>query len=120
VFELRFILKLLISVCIIVVCGRVGGKLPSLAGLITVMPLTSLIVLIWLYSDNPGDFELMRRYTKGALLGIVPTILFFVSAFICFRRQFPIWAVLSISFLIWLAGAALHLWFLKGGLRFTD
>jgi len=54
---MRFLIKLLISVGIIVFCTQIGRRLPSLAGLIAVMPLTGVIVLLWLYSDNPGNFE---------------------------------------------------------------
>ncbi len=56
---MRFLIKLLISVGIIIFCTQIGRKLPSLAGLIAVMPLTGVIVLLWLYSDNPGNFNLM-------------------------------------------------------------
>lgn len=77
------------------------------------MPLTSLLVLLWLYSDNPGDFRLMTDYTWGVLWGIVPTVLFFAVALFCFRRQLPLSLVLSASFAIWLAGAAVHQWLLK-------
>ena len=72
---MRFAIRLLLSVCIIVFCAQIGRKLPSLAGLIAVMPLTGLIVLIWLYSDNPGNYKLMTEYTTAALLGILPSML---------------------------------------------
>ena len=62
---MRFVIKLLISVCVIAICAQIGRKLPSLAGLIAVMPLTGVVVLVWLYVDNPGDFELMVDYTRG-------------------------------------------------------
>ena len=109
---MRFIAKLLISVGIIIFCTQIGRKLPTLAGLIAVMPLTGLIVLLWLYSDNPGNFKLMTDYIKGALWGIVPSILFFVVAFICFRRHLPIWIVLCASFAVWLTAAFVHQWLL--------
>lgn len=105
---MRFAIKLLISLCVIALCTQLGRKLPSLAGLIAVMPITSLIVLLWLYTDDPGNAELLANYTKGALLGIVPTILFFLIAFICFRRHLPLWIVLCASFAVWLAGATVH------------
>jgi uncharacterized membrane protein (GlpM family) len=107
---MRFGLKLVVSICVIVFCTQIGKRAPSLAGLIAVMPLTGLIVLIWLYTDNPGNFALMADYTKGALWGIVPSILFFVMAFICFRRQLALWIVLSASFAVWLIAAAVHQW----------
>jgi len=64
---MRFVIKLLISVGIIVFCTQIGRKLPTLAGLIAVMPLTGLIVLLWLHTDKPQDFALLAEYTKGAL-----------------------------------------------------
>jgi len=110
---MRFLIKLLISVCVIVLCTQIGRKQPTLAGLIAVMPLTGLIVLVWLYVDNPGNFTLMTDYSKGALWGIVPSILFFLAAFICFRRQLPLWIVLCASFAVWLIAAFIHQWLLK-------
>jgi len=84
-----------------------------LAGLVAVMPLTGLIVLFWLYLDNPGDFALMVNYTKGALWGILPSILFFLVAFICFRRHLALWIVLCASFVVWLIAAFIHQWLLR-------
>ena len=105
---MKFVIKLLISVCVISICAAIARKVPSLAGLIAVMPLTGLIVLIWLYLDNPGNFALMTDYAKGALWGIVPSILFFLVAFICFHRHLPLWIVLCASFAVWLVGAIFH------------
>jgi hypothetical protein len=109
---MRFVIRLLISVGIIVFCTQIGRKLPTFAGLVAVMPLTGLIVLLWLYSENPGNFDLMVNYTKGAVLGLGPSILFFAVAFFCFRKQFPLWLVLSASFAVWLGGAFIHQWLL--------
>ncbi|MHC4647219.1 MAG: DUF3147 family protein [Planctomycetota bacterium] len=110
---MRFVIKLLISVGVIIFCTQIGRKLPTLAGLIAVMPLTGLIVLVWLYLDNPGNFTLMSDYCKGALWGILPTILFFLAALLCFRRQLPLWMVLCGGFVVWLVAAFIHQWLLK-------
>ena len=111
--DLRFIAKLAISLAIIVFCSQIGRKLPSLAGLIATAPLTGLIVLLWLYSDNPGNMTLMTDYTKAALLGIVPSILFFIAAYICFKKSLAIWVVLAVGFAFWLIAAAIHQWLLS-------
>jgi len=105
---MRFAIKLLISVCVIAFCAQIGRRLPTLAGLIAVMPLTGLIVLIWLYVDNPDNFKLMTDYTKGALWGIVPSVLFFLVAFLCFHRKLSLWIVLCASFAVWLVAAFIH------------
>jgi len=105
---MRFVIKLFISLCIITFCSQIGRKLPTLAGLIAVMPLTGLIVLFWLYLDNPGNFDLMADYTKGALWGILPTVLFFLVAFLCFQKRLSLWIVLFVSFAVWIIAAFIH------------
>jgi len=110
---MQFAVKLLLANLIIIACTQIGRKFPSLGGLIATMPLTSLLVLLWLYSDNPGDSRLMTDYTRGVLWGVIPTVLFFAVALVCFRRQWPLPLVLSVSFAAWLAGAAVHQWLLK-------
>ncbi|GAB7028125.1 DUF3147 family protein [Geotalea toluenoxydans] len=110
---MQFAVKLLLTNLIIIACTQIGRKFPTMGGLIATMPLTSLLVLLWLYSDNPGDSRLMTDYTRGVLWGIIPTVLFFAVALVCFRRQWPLPLVLSVSFAAWLAGAAVHQWLLK-------
>jgi len=109
---MRFVVKLLVSVCVIVFCTQILGKQPSLKGLISVMPLTGAIVLVWTYLDYRGDFVHMTEYAKGALWGIIPATLFFLVAFFCFRKQLALWIVLCASFGTWLIAAAVHQWLL--------
>lgn len=108
-----FLLKLVITNAVIIVCTQIGRKYPTLGGLIATMPLTSLIVLVWLASDNPGNRRLLTDYTKGVLWGIIPTILFFLAAYACFRKELPLSLVLSASFAVWLVAAGVHQWFLR-------
>ncbi len=110
---LRFLIKLVITLGVIIFCTQIGRKLPSLAGLIAVMPLTGLIVLLWLYTDNPGDFNLISEYTKGAVWGILPSVLFFLTAWACFHKHLPLWITLSASFAIWSIAAFCHQWLLN-------
>jgi hypothetical protein len=60
----------------IILCSQVGRRLPTLAGFTATMPLTGLIVMLWLYTDTPGDYDLMVHDIKGALWGTLPSILF--------------------------------------------
>jgi hypothetical protein len=108
----QYALKILVTVAVIVLCAQIGRRYPSLAGLIATMPLTGLLVLMWLYADNPGDKALMVGYTRGVLFGIVPSILFYLTALVCFNRGMGLGATLGVSFGVWLAGAFLHQLFL--------
>ena len=106
-------IKAVISVAVILVATGIGKKLPSTAGLIGVMPLTGALVLVWMYLENRGDPVIMRAFTKGAMWGMLPTILFFLTAFICFRKSLPLPLVLSASFGVWAGAAVVHQWLLK-------
>lgn len=108
-----FLLKLALSNLIIIACVLIGKRFPSLGGLIATMPLTSLIVLLWLASDNPGDKKLITSYTQGVLGGIGPTVIFFLTLFFCLRRGLELPAALTAGGLLWLGGALLHQWALR-------
>ena len=108
-----FLIKLSISVAVIILATQIGRRFPSAAGLIATMPLTGLIVLIWLYLDKAGNHDVMINYTKGALWGILPSILFFIVILLCFKKHFSLPVVLSIGFGVWLIGAFIHQMFLK-------
>ncbi len=47
--------------------------------------------------DNPCDFNTMVSFTKGALWGIIPSILFFVIAFFCFKGRLNLPVVLHFA-----------------------
>ena len=108
-----FLLKLALSNAIIIACVLIGKRFPTFGGLIATMPLTSLIVLIWLATDNPGDTKLITDYTHGVLWGIGPTIIFFVAVFICLRRGLELPVALAVGGGFWLGGALLHQWALR-------
>jgi uncharacterized membrane protein (GlpM family) len=110
---MQILLKIALSLTIILIATAVGKKLPSTAGLVGVMPLTGALVLIWMYIENKGDSQIMQEFSKGALWGILPSILFFLVAFLCFRKDLSLPMVLVLSFGAWLSGAIVHQWFLK-------
>lgn len=110
---MQILIKVVLSVLIILVATAIGKKMPYTAGLIGVMPLTGALVLVWVYLENKGDSQTMQDVTKGALWGILPSILFFLVAFICFKKHFPLPIVLVLGFGVWLVAAFVHQWVLK-------
>ncbi len=110
---MQILIKAVLSVVIILAATAIGKKLPSTAGLIGVMPLAGALVLIWMYLENEGNPEVMQSFTKGALWGILPSILFYLVAFFCFRRNLSLPIVLVASFGVWLCAAFVHQWILK-------
>lgn len=110
---MQMLIKAGLSAVIILIATAIGKKLPSAAGLIGVMPLTGALVLVWVYLDNKGDPQIMQDFARGALWGIVPSILFFLVALVCLKKHLPLPVVLASSFGVWLTAAAVHQWVLK-------
>jgi uncharacterized membrane protein (GlpM family) len=105
-------IKAVVSLAVIFAATAVAKRWPAAAGLIGVMPLTGALVLLWVYLENRGDPEVMRKFTRGALWGILPSILFFLVAYFCFRRNLPLPVVLVSSCGVWLGAAFVHQWLL--------
>lgn len=110
---MQVIIKAVFSIIIIFVATAIGRKIPSAAGLIGVMPLTGTLVLVWLYLENRGDPIIMQRFARGAIWGILPSILFFLVALHCFKRGFSLFIVLILSFTAWAMAALIHQWLLR-------
>lgn len=108
-----FLIKTVLSLIIILVASGIARKFPSAAGLIAVMPLTGAIVLVWVYLETGGNPAVMQAFARGALWGILPSILFFVVALLCFKKRLSLPLVLCLSFGVWLAAASVHQWALK-------
>lgn len=110
---MQILIKIVVSAIIVLAATAVAKKMPSLAGLIGVMPLAGALVLLFVYHDNRGDPAVMRDFTKGALWGMLPSILFYVVALFCFQKQLPLSVVLVASFAAWVAAACVHQWLLR-------
>ncbi|MEJ5364884.1 MAG: DUF3147 family protein [Desulfosoma sp.] len=107
------ILKIIISVGIILAATGLARRFPSAAGLIGVMPLTGALTLVWIHVENRGDPLVMEKFTKGALWGILPSVLFFLAALWGFKKGFSLSMVLALSFSAWAAAAAVHQWLFR-------
>lgn len=110
---MQLFLKILISLTVILMATAVARKFPSLAGLVAVMPLTGVLVLVWVYFENREDQGVVVNFTKGAIWGILPSLLFFLVAYFCFRKGFSLPLALGVSFLCWFTAACIHQLLLK-------
>jgi uncharacterized membrane protein (GlpM family) len=104
----QILIKAIISVAVILTATGVAKKFPSMAGLIGVMPITSVLVLIWVYIENNGDKTVMKDLAIGSLFGLIPAFMFFIAVYLGFKKEWSLPFVLSSGFIVWLAGAFVH------------
>jgi uncharacterized membrane protein (GlpM family) len=110
---MQLAIKIALSLAVILLATYAARRFPSVAGLIGVMPLTGALVLAWVYLENQGDPTTMVGFAKGALWGMLPSILFFLVAFFCLKKGFPLTIVLGSSFAAWFLAAMVHYWVLE-------
>ncbi|MDD4202589.1 MAG: DUF3147 family protein [Candidatus Omnitrophica bacterium] len=106
--KINMIIKTLVSLIIILTASWIGKKVPTLAGLIGVMPLTGVLVMICLYIDSKSDIQILKEYNKGAIWGIIPTILFFVAVYFSLKKGINFPFSMAIGFFVWSIGAFTH------------
>jgi uncharacterized membrane protein (GlpM family) len=109
----QILIKVAVSVGIILTATALARRFPAAAGLIGVMPLTGALVLVWVYVENSGSQAVLEGFVRGALWGILPSILFFLSAYFCVKRGLSLPALLAVGFAVWLAAAVVHQWIVK-------
>lgn len=105
---MQYAIKLAATVGVIAFASWIGKRMPTLGGLIATMPLTGVIVMLWIHGERPGEPDVLIDYTRGALFGIGPSILFFIAVWVALRHGFPLWMVLPAGFAVWLLAALLH------------
>jgi uncharacterized membrane protein (GlpM family) len=110
---MQILLKIVFSVVVILVATGIAKKFPSTAGLIAVMPLTGVLVLVLVYIENNGNTQIMQSFAKGAVWGILPSILFFLVALFCLKKHISLPGVLASGFGIWFIGAIVHQWIFR-------
>jgi uncharacterized membrane protein (GlpM family) len=104
----ELILKVVFTVAVVLGATELGKALPKLSGLIATMPLTALMVMIWLNVENPDKAKTMVSYSGGAFWGVIPSMLFYGAAYTLYRRGFGLPAVIGLSFVVWGAAAVVH------------
>ena len=92
-----YLLKVLFTGCLIVLITEVSKISGKIGGIITAMPLTTILVVFWLYYENVPNEEI-SNYVKNTLYFILPTLpLFIIFPFLISRYGF--FTAISLSML---------------------
>jgi len=95
---IQFIVKTFVSAIIIAIISTVSKKYPGMGGLITSIPLTSLLAMIWLYQETQ-DAQKVINLSSSIFYMILPSLIFFI-VLPYFIRHFSFYPALIYSILI--------------------
>jgi uncharacterized membrane protein (GlpM family) len=107
------LLKGLVSAVIIVALSELARRHAVLSGLLAAMPLTTLLVILWVYVDT-RDVATIAQFSRSVLWALIPTALFFAALVVALKKGLSFWPALGFSMVLWMAGAVIHLWLLSG------
>ena len=95
-----YLFKLLFTGLLIVLITEIAKVSGKLGGIITAMPLTTLLVILWLYYEKVPNSEI-ASYVKNTFYFVIPTLpLFILFPFLITRYSFFVAITFSILFII--------------------
>ena len=89
------ILKILVTATIIVIVSEIAKVNDKIGGLIAAMPLTTFLILFWMYYENVSENKITAHinYTLLYLIATVPMFLIFPYCL----NKFGFWVTIFIS-----------------------
>ena len=94
--------KVITSAMAIMLITEVAKRYSVLGGLIAVMPINVMLSLIWLHYETK-NIKLLTEFTASAILGIIPTALFLVTALCLLHKNIKLESTILISVAVWAA-----------------
>ena len=106
------ILKIAISACVISFASWLSNKRPDLAGFIIALPLGTMLVLLFSYTEF-HDAAASVRFAKSILAAVPMSLLFFVPFLLADKLPFGFWGLYAAGFILLAAGYFAHTFIMK-------
>lgn len=104
---MQFFATVVITALIVATASSLAKSNPLVAGLITALPLTSLLALSAMYLQT-GDGEATSRYAISIFTAIPVSLLFFVPFLFYGRFKGPFWLYLGVGIGLLYLGSYVH------------
>jgi len=112
--NLQFLLKLAITVVVVLVASMLARRTGWLGALVASLPLTSLLVLAWLYSDT-RDTAQVADLAMGIFWFVLGSLPFFLVLAFGLRHGWNIGLAFAVAAVTGFAGVSLTQWLLARG-----
>lgn len=112
--SLQFLLKILVTVVTVLVASMLAKRSGWLGALVASLPLTSLLVLGWLYFDTREPRQ-VAELAMGIFWFVLGSLPFFLVLAFALRRAWNAGLAFSLAALAGFAGITLTQWLLTRG-----
>ena len=115
--KVQNVLPVVVSLCVIILVAILQKQSKLIAAITATMPLTVALSYWIVYASAEGEQEAVTQFSKGLLLGIIPTISFLITLWLASRSGLKLMPALLVAYAVWGIGAA-ALIFLRRWLSF--
>ena len=105
-------LKITISACVIAFASWLSNKKPDLAGFIMALPLGTILVLLFSYTEY-RDPAASIRFAKSIFLAIPLPLMFFVPFLLADKLPFGFWGIYACGFALLILSYFIHTYVMK-------
>jgi hypothetical protein len=95
------IIPVLTSVLVIIMVALLQKQSKLIAAVTATMPVTIPLALWIVYSSNQGEKLAMEQFTRGLVLGIIPTVAFAVALFVGARLGLKLLPMIVLGYTVW-------------------
>ena len=112
--NIQFLLKLVITVAIVLVASILAKRTGWVGALVASLPLTSLLVLVWLYADTRDAIQ-VADLAMGIFWFVLGSLPFFLVLAFGLRHGWNIGLAFAVAAMAGFAGVSLTQWLLVRG-----
>ena len=98
----NLLLKYCLSAAIIAAASEVAKRNTLLGGILTSLPLISVLSMIWLYQDTK-NVQSISQFAYAIFWMVIPSLLLFISLPEFLKRSVPFYVALTFSCLLTIA-----------------
>lgn len=110
---IQIVVKTFVSALVIALVAEIGKRSTALAAILAALPLSSVMVLTWLYLDTK-DVEKVSELSTGIFWALIPSFLFLLSLPWLLRQGIRFAFAMPLACLIMAGGYAVYLGILRG------
>jgi uncharacterized membrane protein (GlpM family) len=99
--------KAIVTAIIVILVSIISKKSTLIGGIFASLPLTSILVFIWMYAEDK-NIPAIIDLSKIILLMIIPSLLFFIFLIVFLKKDMNFYAALSLSSALMFASYSLY------------
>jgi hypothetical protein len=109
---MRFFLKVLLSSVVIAAASELGKRSSAVAALLASLPLTSILVILWLYLDTKDPIK-VSDLSRGIFWAVLPSLAFFLILPALLKSGVRFSMAMPLSCLAMFIGYSIYVWVLS-------